>query len=202
MQIAPACQRLVAFLALQHGPTSRATASGTLWPDAPSRHAAHRLRSALWRLPLTPSGPLVEHGSNALSLTSGLLIDTRLLEQQAAALSATTASEPVDIPSAELLRSELLPEWDEEWLLSAREWLRQVRLRSLERLCALHCKNGRLDLALEAGMAAIECEPLRESAHRVVVMVHLADGNSAEALRQYDLYRTLMAPLLSRPMDA
>ncbi len=37
-----------------------------------------------------------------------------------------------------------------------------------------------------AGMAAIGCDPLRESAHRAIVRVHLA-----EALRQYDLYRRL-----------
>ena len=30
-------------------------------------------------------------------------------------------------------------------------------------------------------------EPLRESAHRALVRIHLAAGNAVEALRQYDL---------------
>jgi DNA-binding SARP family transcriptional activator len=60
-------------------------------------------------------------------------------------------------------------------------------------------------------------EPLRESAHRAVIEVHLAEGNPGEALRQYDLYRrllrvelglspsqairSLVAHLLGRPTD-
>ena len=35
-------------------------------------------------------------------------------------------------------------------------------------------------------------EPLRESAHRRVIEVHLAEGNHAEALRQYQPCRLLV----------
>jgi len=35
-------------------------------------------------------------------------------------------------------------------------------------------------------------EPLRESAHRLVVEAHLADGNVCEAIRQYRLYARLL----------
>ncbi|MQA86310.1 MAG: hypothetical protein GEV03_17165 [Streptosporangiales bacterium] len=94
----------------------------------------------------------------------------------------------------------------------------QVRLHALEALCAHHRASGRLDTALQAGLAAVACEPLRESAHRQLARVHLAEGNPSEALRQYDLYRRLLrtelglapspkfrqlvAPLLGRPLDA
>jgi DNA-binding SARP family transcriptional activator len=33
---------------------------------------------------------------------------------------------------------------------------------------------------------------LRESAHRTVVRVHLAEGNVAEALRAFELFRALL----------
>ncbi|MDP9399167.1 MAG: bacterial transcriptional activator domain-containing protein, partial [Actinomycetota bacterium] len=68
-----------------------------------------------------------------------------------------------------------------------------------------------------AGLAAVQSEPLRESAHRRVIEVHLAEGNLGEALRQYQTYRRLVAdelglppspairrlvaPLLGRPVD-
>jgi DNA-binding SARP family transcriptional activator len=116
------------------------------------------------------------------------------------------------------LRHDVLPDWTDEWLLPTREWFRQIRLHALEALCARHCRYGRFDTALEAGLAAVDCEPLRESAHRAIVRVHLAEGNPAEALRQYDLYRRLMnselglrpsqqfraliSHLLGRPLDA
>jgi DNA-binding SARP family transcriptional activator len=35
-------------------------------------------------------------------------------------------------------------------------------------------------------------EPLRESAHRALIRVHLADGNAGEAIRQYRLCRRLL----------
>ena len=36
--------------------------------------------------------------------------------------------------------------------------------------------------------AAVETEPLRESAHRLLVKVYLAEGNWGEALRQYRVF--------------
>ncbi|HVT66333.1 MAG TPA: bacterial transcriptional activator domain-containing protein, partial [Trebonia sp.] len=73
------------------------------------------------------------------------------------------------------------------------------------------------DLALTAALAAVTCDPLRESAHRRLALIHLSEGNLAEALRQYHLYRDLVrselglspspqfrrliAPLLGRPAE-
>lgn len=58
-----------------------------------------------------------------------------------------------------------------------------------ERLTAL----GRYGQAVDAGLAAVQGEPLRESAHRALIAVHLAEGNHAEALRQYRWFRQLLA---------
>jgi DNA-binding SARP family transcriptional activator len=38
----------------------------------------------------------------------------------------------------------------------------------------------------------VRAEPLRESAHRALVMVHLHEGNYGEALRQYQRCRALL----------
>jgi DNA-binding SARP family transcriptional activator len=94
---------------------------------------------------------------------------------------------------------------------------RQARLHALDDMCARYLRRGNARAALEAGLAAIRVDPLRESAHRRVIEVHLAEGNAAEALRQYQLYRRalreelglapsgqirrLVAPLLGRPAE-
>ncbi|MFH8798104.1 BTAD domain-containing putative transcriptional regulator [Streptomyces sp. NPDC017936] len=187
----PAGQRLLAYLAVQHDPVSRAKAAHTLWPDTDDTRAAACLRSALWRLPLTVPC-LVEHPAGALALTAGVQVDTHELERQAAALASPDPIDPPELPAPRALCHDLLPDWSDDWLLAHREWLRQLRLRTLERLCVRHREAGALDAALEAAMAAVACEPLRESAHRLVVTVHLADGNVSEALRQYELYRLLL----------
>jgi DNA-binding SARP family transcriptional activator len=38
----------------------------------------------------------------------------------------------------------------------------------------------------------VKLEPLRESAHRQVIRIHLADGNQSEALRAHDLFSGLL----------
>ncbi len=45
---------------------------------------------------------------------------------------------------------------------------------------------------MEAALAAIASEPLRESSHRALIAVHLAQGNQSEAIRQYRSYRRLI----------
>jgi DNA-binding SARP family transcriptional activator len=47
--------------------------------------------------------------------------------------------------------------------------------------------------ALEAGLAAVAIEPYRESAHRVVISVYIAEGNRASALAQYHQCQRLLA---------
>jgi len=65
-------------------------------------------------------------------------------------------------------------------------------LHALDTLCERLTTGGRLEEALEAGLCAVAAEPLRESAHRAVVRVHLEEGNTAEAIRQYRLCRRLL----------
>jgi DNA-binding SARP family transcriptional activator len=63
-------------------------------------------------------------------------------------------------------------------------------------------RAGRHGEALQAAYAAVRTEPLRESAHRTVVRVHLAEGNVAEAVRAYELFHTLLEDELGvRPTD-
>jgi DNA-binding SARP family transcriptional activator len=213
-------QRLLSFLAVHRGRASRVAAATALWPEANDAHAAASLRSALWRLP-TPTGrPLVQADSTTLALAAGMRVDLHEVERRAAVLIQGADTEG-QLGAPELrppeLREDLLPDWSEQWLLTAREHFRQLRLRALEALCDRHRRAGRLDAALEAGLAAVAAEPLRESAHRLLVRVHLADGNNAEALRQYELYRRLLrtelalapsmkfrqllAPLVRRPHE-
>jgi DNA-binding SARP family transcriptional activator len=87
---------------------------------------------------------------------------------------------------------DLLLGWYEDWVLVERERLRQLRLHALEALSGLLLAVGDLPTAVEAALAAVAIEPLRESAHRAVIQAHLAEGNRVEALRQYASLRQLL----------
>ena len=83
------------------------------------------------------------------------------------------------------LSGDLLPGWYDEWLQDEREELRQARLHALEVLARALSAAGRRSDAIQAALAAIRLEPLRETAHRTLIETHIAEGNWSEARRQF-----------------
>jgi DNA-binding SARP family transcriptional activator len=177
-------QRLLAFLALQDQPMLRGYVAGTLWLDSNEAHAAGSLRSALWRA--RRMGPrLVEASGRRLELASVVAVDVRTVVAWARrVLDPTTELRAADVAPI-WRRGQLLPDWYEDWVEIERERLRELRAHALEALCHRLTAAGRFGEATEAGLAAVRDEPLRESAHRVLIGVHLAEGNRAAALHQY-----------------
>jgi len=180
-------QRVVAFVALHERPVLRTYVAGTLWLDSPEERAANSLRSALWRVH-RHSAELVVADAQTLRLGPCVRVDLR--DAEARARTELAGGSSGIRPSA--LTLDLLPDWYEDWVLLERERFRQLRLRALESMCTRLAAAGKPDAALEAGMLALAGEPLRESAHRVLVSFHLAEGNAAEALRQFRLCRRLL----------
>jgi len=183
-------QRLVAHVCLSGRPTRTAIA-GHLWPDVPEEHAHGSLRSALWRLHKVVPG-LVEVSGGALSLAPGVRVDVRELTEWARrALDPHVTVEHPAVPVGGL-RGDLLPGWCDDWVLLERERLRQLLMHSLEAVAVKLTDAGRHREALQAAYAAVRAEPLRESAHRTVIRVHLAEGDLAEARRAYGVFREML----------
>lgn len=184
-------QRLVAFLALQRGCLPRRRVAGRLWLDSTQERANASLRSALWRS-RHPDFSLVEATGQDVGLAAGIAVDARELSLTAHTLIAESAPLPVDQVDPAPLAGELLPDWYDDWVLRERDRLRQLYLHALEALCRRLAGLRRYGEAVEAGLMAVHREPLRESAHRTLITVHLAEGNSSEAIRQYESYRAIM----------
>ena len=189
-------QRLLALLALQGRPLERLWVAGTLWMDASEERAGARLRSALWRLPQPGGTPMVESSVTHLRLARDIDVDLHDLAARMERLEqASTAID--DRTGSSALTRDLLPDWYEDWVMLERERFRQLRLHALEALCARLTEAGRFGAAVQAGLAAVSGEPLRESAHRTLIRAHLAEGNPGEAVRQFHLYRRLLADELA-----
>jgi DNA-binding SARP family transcriptional activator len=184
-------QRLVAHLSLVGRPT-RGAIAGDLWPDVPEEHASGSLRSALWRLQKVVPG-LVDTSGGTLGLAAGVRVDVREFTVWATRLLDPRAGPGCPAPPDVPLDAELLPGWYDDWVLVERERLRQLRLHALEVFADRLIGAGRPGEAIVVALAAVRGEPLRESAHRVLVRAHLAEGNVAEAIRQYEGYRRVLA---------
>ncbi|MFC7907218.1 AfsR/SARP family transcriptional regulator [Streptomyces nigra] len=175
-------QRLVALLALR-GRTARSTLAGTLWPETDEQRALARLRTAIWRVnQVVPQ--LIESLGEQVDLTAHTEIDIReQIERSMGVLGGGTvdaATWAAGIPTRDLL-----PDWHDEWLIDDRERLRQLRLHTLEDIAEQLCRQGHFGLAIDAALTVLRADALRESAHRAVLRVHLAEGNIAEARRAY-----------------
>ena len=77
-------------------------------------------------------------------------------------------------------------------MLLERERLRHQRLHALESLAARLRRQGRHGAAVDAALAAVAAEPLRETAQRALVAAHLAEGNVIEAIRGYRRFAALL----------
>ena len=183
-------QRLVAHLGLAHRP-ARAAVAGLLWPDVPESQAHGSLRSALWRLHKIAPG-VVDVSGGVLSLAPAVRVDVGELEVWARRALDPRADVDPAVPAGAGTSGDLLPGWYEDWVLLERERLRQLRLHALEALADKLTAAGRHGEAVQAAHAAVRTEPLRETAHRTLMRIHLAQGNVGEAIRTCESFRALL----------
>jgi DNA-binding SARP family transcriptional activator len=184
-------QRLLVFLAVHDRALLRPHIAGNLWLESSEEHAHASLRSALWRLN-KPGLDLVESTSSSLRLAGHVRVDFREADGFAHALMAGSSDSHDLDRDWRALAEELLPDWYDDWVLIERERYRQLALHALEILSERLAGARRFGAALETALAAVKGEPLRESAHRVLIKTHIAEGNASEAIRQYQLYRRLL----------
>ncbi|GGX37178.1 AfsR/SARP family transcriptional regulator [Streptomyces lomondensis] len=90
------------------------------------------------------------------------------------------------------LRCELLPDWSEDWLVLERENWDQLRLHVLELLARRLQEEQCYVPALQTAQSAAAIDPVRETAHRIVMEVHIAEGNAASALKRYQAYKEFL----------
>jgi DNA-binding SARP family transcriptional activator len=185
-------QRLVALLALE-GQRPRGYLAGMLWPETVESKAAASLRAAVWQLEHTVPG-LVVSSASQLGLAAQTRVDVAELRDLTQRINAMSVHpDAVDGPPLEeclsmlltLVQGELLTGWYEDWVLYERTRLQQLRLVALEVIADRLTSRGQTAPAMMAAMAAVAIEPLRESAHRAVIRVHLTNGNYNDAIREY-----------------
>jgi DNA-binding SARP family transcriptional activator len=184
-------QRLLALLGIHPSPVARARVAAALWPNTYEPRALACLRSALWRVQ-RGGCHVVDASGSQLALASSVEVDFRATVTLAHKLIAETEPLPEETTIVvEELSADLLPDWYEDWVEFERQQLDHLRLHALESLSERLLASGRFEEAGEAALAGVAMDPLRESAHRTMIRVHIAEGNVALALRHYASFRRL-----------
>jgi DNA-binding SARP family transcriptional activator len=182
-------KRLLVFIALSAGRVDRRYAAGSLWPVGGDQRAGGNLRSALWRLKCAGIDVL-ESDKCTLGMRQGTVVDVGVVCEWATRLVDGSATQ------TDLCRlnwrwdaMDLLPGWYDDWVIFERERIRQRLLHAVEALSRRLVEADRCAEAVDAAVSAVSADPLRESANRVLMEAHLAEGNLIEARRTYERYR-------------
>lgn len=193
MPVPEGSKRLVAFVALSGRHVERFHAAFTLWPEVERARAAGNLRSAMWRLRCAGID-ILEADTCGLAFHDDVHVDLDAVTAWAQRIvNGRARGSDVAFRPSVLAALDLLPGWYDDWVLRERERIRRCLLDAIEALAQLLVELGRCGEAIEAALAAISIDPLRESAQRALIAAHLAEGNRCEALRSYAIYEELMA---------
>jgi DNA-binding SARP family transcriptional activator len=172
-----------------------------LWPEGPPAAADSALSALLSKLRRAlGDGVLLGRSELRLRLEGEVRVD---IEASAAAIAEAEAALESGDPglagarARDALATDLqtfLPDADGGWAADQRRELDTIRLRALETLAEAGLRQGGRELgaAEQAAHAAIAAAPFRESAHRLLMEVHEAAGNPAEALRAFEELRSLL----------
>jgi DNA-binding SARP family transcriptional activator len=193
---------LFAYLVLNRDrDCGRAELIDLLWPEQPPAAADSALSALLSKL-RRALGEGALAGRSELRLIPPGPIEVDVEIAAAAAAEAELAVDAHDWTGASdaaraVLATDLqtfLTDCDGPWVAESRRELETVRVRALEVLAEAGLRQGGRELgtAEQAARAAVAAMPFRESAHRLLMEVHEAAGNPAEALRVFEELRILL----------
>jgi DNA-binding SARP family transcriptional activator len=187
-------QRLVSYLALEGSWVTRVHTAEMLWPDSRRCQAAANFRTALWRVRGVVGDDVVRTEPGRLALANTVSVDVQDVAKEARALISAPVSHDAGLPAVNAetvsrLSMRLLPGWYDDWVVLEQERWDQLRLYAREAAAEVFLCRGQHVLALEAGLVAARSELFRESAHRIIIRVYLAEGNWGAAMQHYQDYQ-------------
>jgi TolB-like protein len=184
---------LLAFLAIPAGEArSRDKLAGLLWSDRGDSQARESLKQAVFKLRrsldrVQPS-PLLADREFVILDGEAVTVDVAEFEQliDEGTMEALTRA-------AALYRGDLLDGLDlrdaafDEWLLMEKQRLRDLAREALAKLIVWHMSGGAHDQAAAVARRLLAIDPLREAAHRSLMQIYSGQGQTALALKQYQL---------------
>jgi DNA-binding SARP family transcriptional activator len=195
------------FLALnRHRPIHRDELLGAIWPgDAPQQTDSgldailSKLRGVMKSAGFgSGAGISVSSGTISLQLPADSWID---LEEAGNALDeAEGALRRHDLQAAWSLanvvvaisRRPFLPDVEAPWIESQRNALRAMQMRGLQCLVTVSAHHGEALLAIQHAGEMVAIDPFRETAYQLLMKMHAAAGDRAEALRVFARCRELL----------
>lgn len=200
---------LLAYLVLHAGaPQPRSRLAGLFWPDSGQAQARTNLRRELHqlRLNMPDIDSYLDFNAASVCWRPGAPARVDLLEfEQLAELARQAGNSerfrPLAAHALGAYAGELLPDFDEDWVLPDRERLRRRAIELLDQLAATERKAGNLAAAVDWARRRVELEPLDESGYRQLIELTSAAGDRAASIRVYHRCVSVLENELQVPPD-
>ena len=203
----PGRQGRIAFVFLavnRHRPVHRAELMGAIWPDGEPAQSDTALDAILSKLrAMLKSAQLggsidVSSGTIALQLPGDAWIDleaaSNALDEAEGALRRNDRAEAWSLANVAVVisRRPFLADLEAPWIEAQRTSLRVLQMRALQCLVNVSAKNSEPLLAIQHAAEMVELDPFKETAYQLLMKMHAAAGDRAEALRVFAKCRELL----------
>ncbi|MEC5182570.1 AfsR/SARP family transcriptional regulator, partial [Arthrobacter sp. CG_A4] len=154
----------------------------------PETRALESLRVSVHLISRQLPGLVVNDGT-VLSLSERVDVDLHRVRAQIRDLNRVGLNGSVASWLHDLRDAELLPGWYEDWVLFEQLRLRQDRLHAFTLISRESLSRCDYEAAMVAAEAALEIEPLYETAVRLFIRAEIQQGNTASALLAFERYQ-------------
>ena len=190
---------LLAVISLDPGrPWPRPKLAAMLWGRSGEGHARTSLRQTLSLIrKAVPEDrvPWLRADGDAIALNAeSAAVDVATFERLAGLADADALDRAAGLYQGDLLDGlDLNEEGFEEWLGAERGRLRERAMNVLARLAAHHIEAGTHDAGIDIAGRLLTLDPLREDAHRTLMVLYGRAGRTDAALRQFQTCREVLA---------
>jgi DNA-binding SARP family transcriptional activator len=202
-------QGLLAYLILFRQRThQREVLAEIFWGNKDPDRSRCSLNTALWQLRniLEPSG--ISHGTYLINDHHNEIgfnglgpfwLDVQVFDECIGRVLQSRTQLPCDDDlqklenAITLYRGELLEGFYDDWALREREHLRERYLTALAYLMVHYHHQADFAKSLAYGQKILEIDPLREEIHRQMMKIYLEAGQRAQAVRQYEICKDVLA---------
>ncbi len=176
-------QSLLAYLLVhRQQPHPREYLAEMFWGDRPEEKAMHSLATSLWHIRRCLGDGLILSDQRTVQFDpqADLWLDADVFAALAASKDLVHLRE-----ATALYRGEFLAGFYDDWVISERYRLELLHVEALARLMAGCEAQGDHETALATALRLLECDPLREDAHRLAMRAYCHLGQRNAALDQY-----------------
>lgn len=177
------------------------------WPDASIHDAKFRFKNTIYRLRRAVGKDAVILDQNVYRFNNNLNYeyDVEIFLKENA--RASQAQEPLEKLSnyreaIKQYKGAFLAEIDSTWVISPREYLRQMYLNILLQVSTIYLNQSNYDMALDYCQRAMNEDNLLEDAYRLAMKIYAAMGNRSAIVHQYQRCVEILEKEINAPPSA